>query len=960
MRAGRGGVAVAAAAVLAGGVALAPAAPAAPPEPVHVAPGPRGHVGAFLLAGPFRAGKGAPPLPSEADLERASRGAKIGAGAWVVGSSGDGPIDVKAALSARDPDVVGYAAATLRIPTAGRHHLLLGVDDGVEVHVDGRTVFTREESRPFREDDDVVPLDLGKGDHRLLLVLHQRDGAWLFRARIVGADFKRAPGAELILPGTGDDDARALARSMSWVSVDRGGAQGGGYEPSVTVRFPEGAPLGVPLPVRARLARGAETLLDVDAGLAPTPDRGDAWVVRMPRIPPAEADRFAPKEKLEIVVDVAGRAVRAPMLALAETRAALAEARAVIARGEPAGLRPGTFASLELLTSRLGTLASRGDADDEAQASEAKELLEIARAVGAGRDPYESRTGFMRRAYRSPLDGAPAEYGLYVPRSWAPGRARRWPLVVALHGYDGRPLAMLRWFFGADEPQKEQPWEERHLAGIGDLDAFVLAPSGHGNAMYRDLGEDDVMSALAHVRELYPIDDARVTVTGPSMGGIGSAAAALRHPDVFAAAAPLCGYHSYFVRRDVKDKPIRPWERFLMEERSNVLWADNGATVPLWIVHGTRDLPVANSQVLIDRYGELGFRVKHDHPDRGHDVWQWTYEGLKGARWLLGQVRPPPPPRVRFRAPRPRWGAAWGARILAHERTDAWAEIGVDRTKTPITVRTDNVAEIALDPAAFVGAREIAVDGATFPLEPGKPLSLVRDKGAMRIATDEDRAAPRKRGARTGPIRDAFHEPLVFVWGASDPRDAVVNEEVARTWARIRPGVTITYPVLSDLEAEAKPAAFFAGKSVFLVGRPATNRALAAIEARLPIRVDDRGVALGARRVDGEELGAAFVHPHPDRPDTYVVVVAGVSARATLRSLSLPDLLPDFVVWDEAVAPARGQQLLGAGVVRAGGFFGPRWELPGGGDEAATRDPAIDPKKTARPRTEYEATPYLP
>jgi hypothetical protein len=57
-------------------------------------------------------------------------------------------------------------------------------------------------------------------------------------------------------------------------------------------------------------------------------------------------------------------------------------------------------------------------------------------------------------------------------------------------------------------------------------------------------------------------------------------------------------------------------------------------------------------------------------------------------------------------------------------------------------------------------------------------------------------------------------------------------------------------------------------------------------------------------------------------------VVAGTDVPGTLRALSLPELLPDFVVWDERLAPSRGQLLLGAGSVRAGGFFTKEWALP--------------------------------
>src|SRR5678816_2492216 len=107
--------------------------------------------------------------------------------------------------------------------------------------------------------------------------------------------------------------------------------------------------------------------------------------------------------------------------------------------------------------------------------------------------------------------------------------------------------------------------------------------------MYREAGADDVMRVVDEVTATYSIDPARMTITGPSMGGIGTAWVALRHPDRFAAAAPLCGYHSYFVRRDFIGKAIRPWERVIAEERSNSAWAWNGRHVPMYIVHGTMD-----------------------------------------------------------------------------------------------------------------------------------------------------------------------------------------------------------------------------------------------------------------------------------------------------------------------------------------------------------------------------------
>ena len=68
-------------------------------------------------------------------------------------------------------------------------------------------------------------------------------------------------GAYLRLPGTTADDARSLAAKMSWVSLDRGfdgSVEPPRYRPRLTVRFPEGAPRGVPVPVSTRLLRDLE------------------------------------------------------------------------------------------------------------------------------------------------------------------------------------------------------------------------------------------------------------------------------------------------------------------------------------------------------------------------------------------------------------------------------------------------------------------------------------------------------------------------------------------------------------------------------------------------------------------------------------------------------------------------------------------------------------------------------
>jgi hypothetical protein len=141
--------------------------------------------------------------------------------------------------------------------------------------------------------------------------------------------------------------------------------------------------------------------------------------------------------------------------------------------------------------------------------------------------------------------------------------------------------------------------------------------------------------------------------------------------------------------------------------------------------------------------------------------------------------------------------------------------------------------------------------------------------------------------------------------------------------------------MMSDVEFHDRGEALANDHALFLVGNAKSNRLVRELEPSFPIRIEGDDVVVGDRRIapkDGEadrsQLGAVFIRPNPRRPDRYVVVVEGAGPLGTWRSLSLPDLLPDFVVFDQDVAPSSGQLLLGAGKLRAGGAFGMDWSLP--------------------------------
>jgi predicted esterase len=879
---------------------------------VRLVPSARGVVGAWMVAGPFPAAGAGDAAPAGVKWKL------VASGNGDPGSEGARAVDLKSSLdNAGGKDLVAYARGRLHVETAGRYFLLLGVDDGVRVSVDGKVVYTRDEGRPLREDDDIVGLDLAAGEHDLSLKLHQRDGAWVFRARFVDDRLAPPKGAWLELPGTNDEDARQLASKMSWLVVDRAfDGKAGKYRPILTVRYPEGAPNGVPIAVSAKV----EGVFDLNVGgMTGASD----LVVSLPPMDP-----WSGTVTLESVV--AGRVVKSSLVARPASEAALARMDKALANTprNATWLGEGSLDSARHLARRLARFVARGDQDAEAQADEAKELDALAADLEKGVDPYAARTGVMRRALVTPFDAAPSEYGFYVPPSYraSPGSSappKKYPLIIGLHGMNSAPMSIMRALFGQDDEKKDTWFKDRHPVPLPPVEAFVITPNAHGNTMYREIGEDDVLFLMEWAKRNFPIDASRITITGPSMGGIGSAALPFHYPGLFAAAEPLCGYHSYWIRPELGQRAKRPWEKHLLDERSNVLWAENGEHLPLYIVHGTRDLPEANSGVLIERYEKLKYSVKHEHPDAGHNVWGPTYGDLKGIKWLLEQRLPSAAPHVHFRTMKTRYAKSGWVTVDELSSSLEWADIDATRSKDRITVTAAGAAQLTLSVASPV---TVAIEGTTLSFAADEPV-VMHKSGASWEKGAAAHAGAFKHGRVMGPIRDVFHEPITFVYADGD--EARANLQVAKSFAE-RPGIPASYPVMSDTDFLARKEPLANERALFLIGRD--NKVLKALEAEattpFPIRVEPGAVAVAGQRITGREVGAAFIHPNPLRPDRYVVVVAGADVAGMLRAESLPEFLPDFVVWDAALAPARGQVLLGSATLRAGGMFNNDWTLP--------------------------------
>lgn len=839
--------------------------------------GPRGHVGSFHVVAP---GAARSVLSKGSEIATAQLG--TGAKARTV------------------------LAGSLQVSSEGDYLLIASGDGGLQLTLDGSSVFDEAAPRVYFAPGDVVPVHLTAGTHTLVATLTKSKA---FALRAVGSNFRPSAALEWLTPALAPADPSDLAVTLS-PTFEAGGVRLGLHVARLRSAADE---QNDPLEIEVRGAGGV--LFSASAGRLPYP-RAETQVA-LPTFPMSEATA------LTVTVKHGVRTMHVQLRLNESAQRAVVRARAAARDPMPAAVKPGSQDSVLHLADVLEELARTQDPDQAFATQLTQELNELATQLEAGADPYAGRVGPQRRALRSPVDGKLYEFGLYVP---AKPRAKT-PLILVLHGLHGRPMTMLRYLFGGDDSsktalQKDRSWDK----SLPALDAYAIAPSGHADSTYRWLAEDESLRLVDWAKSVFPIDADKVTMTGASMGGIGAAAIPLHHPGVFAAAAPLCGYHSYFLRSDVTRFSKLPYERFQAEERSNVLWAENGHDLPMFIAHGTMDLPEANSGVLIDRYEELKYRIVHEHPNVGHNVWQPTYANLKGANWLTARTRSHPS-RLRFRSVRPRYGQSYWLRVLAQERPDAWLDVRARHDQDTFTLTTSNVRELLLDRIeSGVGdvAVRVTLDGASLEYTQAELLAAHKDeRGVWNKGALSD--APAKRGLRTGPFRDLYHEPLAFVFGTRDPAFTAANEEVARHLSRVKPGVRVDYPVLRDDEAAGKIAP---GTSVVLVGPARSNSMRAALDAKLPSHIDGTTLTFAGQKYEGAGIGAAYIYPHPEDPAAYVAIVEGVDPIAVRTAMALPELIPDYLVFDRGLAAARGQILMGRGKSLAAGYFDKSWNVP--------------------------------
>lgn len=160
---------------------------------------------------------------------------------------------------------------------------------------------------------------------------------------------------------------------------------------------------------------------------------------------------------------------------------------------------------------------------------------------------YQPRTDFTQRGFTAHVkdsslgvnNGFAHTWYEYVPPHLR-GTEEKVPLVFYFHGVNCVPL------YGAEQSNWHDIADRANLIVVYPAPAQNKAWNIHNDpAMPSDF--DFVLALIAHMKQVHPIDETRIYITGFSMGGMMTHALASVYPDVFAAAAPCNAFDfAYF------------------------------------------------------------------------------------------------------------------------------------------------------------------------------------------------------------------------------------------------------------------------------------------------------------------------------------------------------------------------------------------------------------------------------
>jgi pimeloyl-ACP methyl ester carboxylesterase len=793
----------------------------------------------------------------------------------------------------RTEDALAYAYTTVHRNEAGKVFLTVGSDDAVKIWLNGKLVHRVLRHRAVSIDEDRVDVNMNAGDNRLLLKIEQSKGGWGFVVRMI-----RNPSILNILTGNIEFSVSEAKRGEKSLKV----TSDGNLDQNLlkqTVQM-EVFTTGGKTVATKKFQCGEPVMLNY----ANWPDGVYEFRYTYTDIRGTKFVKYNSWYKGDI----------------------LAAARALVKSAPGKDARTPEAATHRMLADMvLDRLGNNPENPDSAKLSALHSPLMEFAEIKAGNQVRAG--GFVRLAYIDEIDNTPQFCRSYLPLHY--DKSKKWPLIIYLHGFNG------------DNPEYINWWsvDKRH-DGASDLHgAIYIEPHGRGNTSYLGIGDRDVLRCIEMAKKKFNVDNDRVYLMGGSMGGFGTWNVATRHPELFAAIAPIYGGGDYHVNTTPENiREMSPWQVFLNDKSSSTAQLEALLNIPILVQHGDQDqsVDVNLSRYLVRMLQRWNYDVRYiEVPGKGHIDLGLTDQTVD---WMLSHKRNGMPQHVRVRAADLQTASAYWVKATRRASPIEFMEVDAEALEgNLIRVDSKNVVSLSLTPdKPLIDRRKpvrVVWNGGT------KVFNNVRTGSIELIEEGIQPAALSKSSRIAGPIADFFDTPFMIVIGTTSA-DSVARKIIAQKaetivgdWKRAQKYEPRVKKDVEVTEADMKQY------SLFLLGGPGNNTISGKVFEKIPIRLTSDEITVGGRTFKAENATLVAVYPNPFNPGRYVMIAAGTSGRAlAFFDPRRQDLYQyDFYVNDGRM-PVYSAGATNEKIMLAAGFFDADWKLDGAslttGDES--------------------------
>jgi hypothetical protein len=552
-----------------------------------------------------------------------------------------------------------------------------------------------------------------------------------------------------------------------------------------------------------------------------------------------------------------------------------------------------------------------------------------AKMLKDGNPDWPKATGLVVRGYVSKIDGSVQPYGLVVPPSFAEN--------------PNTPRRLDFWLHGRDEKLSELNFLQQRQKSAGEFtpkDAFVLHLYGRYCNANKFAGEVDCFEALEHASRHYKIDENRLCMRGFSMGGAACWHFAAHHSDRWAAAAPGAGFAETPVySRALQDPNNKPpeYEQTLWHLYDCTDYAVNLFNCPTVAYSGEIDKQKQAADIMAKAMKEEGLELKHViGPQTEHKYHKDSKIEIDAfLDPILEKGRNPVPPRVRFTTWTLRYNKMFWVTLNGLDKH--WTRARVDAEiagNDSIKATTQNVTALSLNfpakgnPFGAGVKPKVTLDGQTLegPAVAGAwTAHFVKNGKTWSLSETPLPAGLSKRHGLQGPIDDAFMDSFIMVTptgkAMNDKVGAWASKEQARGIEQWRKQFRGDARVVSD---EALTEEQIASSNLVLWGDPSSNKVLAKIAAKLPIKWNEKGVQMGGQNFAADQHVPVMIYPNPLNPDRYIVINSVFTFREwPVSNAKQVPMLPDYAIVDISAPPVPRYP----GKIVSAGFFNEKWEL---------------------------------